>query len=217
MAKARNSFEEMARKGAARLDKVREAGQQLALLPDEAGATPVEVGTGKPGRPKGATGKGSSQLRRWLAAEGYRMPEEQLARIAALDSDEGPMLAAMAMAERVLAWSFDGAQTKDGGTRVPEPEQRLAVFLQCYAQIQRAAEALLPYGTPKAAPESGGAPVVQVINMPGAAAPERADRARDVTPGDSAMAPADVRWKVQQKQGLGEASPDDSDDGGSDA
>lgn len=212
MAKPRNSFEEMARKGAERLDKVRAQGRQMALLPDEAGQTPVEIGTGKPGRPKGAQGKGSSQLRRWLAAKGYRMPEDQLAQIAALDSEEGPLLAAMEMTEQVMAWAWDGA----GAGELPKPEARIAVFMQCYAQIQRANEALLPYGTPKAAPEGGGAPVVQVINMPGGSAPDRSDRARNVTPADDAMAPADVRWNVQQNQRLAEGAADGSDEEGSD-
>lgn len=211
MAKPRNAFERMAQEGAARIDKVRAEGRQLALLPDEPGQTAVEAGTGKPGRPKGAMGKGSSQLREWMASRGYRMPEEQLVRIAALDLEDGPMVAAMGMAEQVLAWSWDGA----GAGQVPSPEQRLAVFLQCYAQIQRATEALLPYGTPKASSDVNVQQAVTFV-MPGAQGQSPADQARDVTPADDEVLPADVRWQMQQNQQVSDDADEVSDDWSSD-
>lgn len=219
MSKPKNSFERMAQEAAARLDKVRGSGQQLALLPDEAGPDPVEAGTGKAGRPKGAMGKGSSQLRRWLAAQGYRLPEQQLAEIAGLASSEGAMLTAMAQAEQMLAWAFDGAKDKDGNPRQPEPEQRLQAFLQLYAMSLRSAEALLPYGTPKAAPEGDERAPITIV-VPGAVAPDRGPEPRDVSPVRAEishdMAPADVRHKMQQKQQVSTSGGDVSDGGKSD-
>lgn len=215
MAKPRNSFEAMAADAAQRLDQVRASGEQLALMPDEVGRGAVEAGTGKPGRPRGAMGKGSSQLRRWLAERGMRMPEDQLAEIAGLASSEGAMLHAMAQAEQVMAWAYDGAEAAVGQAEAPgpAPEQRLALFMQLYAMHLRAAEALLPYGTPKAAPEGDKTPVVQ-INMPGTAAPDPGAAARDVSPGAAPghrMVPADVRHEMQQDQGLSAADADHSD------
>lgn len=211
MSKARNSFETMAADAAKRLDDVRATGQQLSLLPDEAGPTPIEAGTGQPGRPKGAQGKGSSQLRRWLQARGYRMPEEQLSQIAGLASGEGPALTAMAQAEQMLAWAW--ADNPAG--KQPSPEQRLSVFLQLYAMALRASEALLPYGTPKAGEDKAGPLVVQ-FNVPGGAAPDGAASARDVTPARHALAPADVRAKMKRNQHVSDAQDSGSDDGASD-
>jgi hypothetical protein len=215
VAKAKNTLEAMAAKAAERLDKARAAGEQLALLPDEPGRTPQEAGSGsgKGGRPKGALGKGSSQMREWLAAKGLRMPEDQLADMAGLASSESAMLTAMAKAEQVLAWSFDGATDADGKPRVPAPEQRLAMFQQVYATQLRAAEALLPYGTPKASPDVKVEQAVTFV-MPGAATDPGA-QARDITPksapGAHRMMPADVRHEMKQKQALSESEIAKSD------
>lgn len=215
MAKAKNTIEAMAAKAAERLDKARAAGEQLALLPDEPGRTPQEAGSGsgKGGRPKGALGKGSSQMRDWLAAKGYRMPEDQLAEMAGLASSESAMMAAMARAEQVLAWAFDGAKDAEGNPRVPQAEQRLAVFQQVYATQLRAAEALLPYGTPKASPDVKVEQAVTFV-MPGAQADPGA-QARDVTPDPrrmpSRLLPADVAYEIEQKQALSEADAAKSD------
>ncbi|AUC52306.1 hypothetical protein CDO87_03485 [Sagittula sp. P11] len=209
MTKARNTFEAQAAEAARRLDKVRASGEQLSFLPDEGGRTPEEAGTGQPGRPKGAMGKGSSQLRQWLAARGYRMPEEQLAEIAGLASGEGVMMHALTQAERLLAWAFDEAKDVDGKARTASPEQRLSAFMTCYAAALRASEALLPYGTPKAAPEGEQRAAVQII-MPQAApaAP------RDVTPRARSlghMVPADVAYEIEQKQEVSSAENGDAD------
>ncbi len=218
MAKPRNSLERMAQDAAARLDKVRAAGEQLAFLPDEPGRTPQEAGDGAPGkggRPKGALGKGSSQLRDWLAARGYRMPEDQLAELAGLASSEGAMLTAMRDAERVLSWAFDGERDKDGNPRTPGASDRLAMFQTLYAMQLRAAEALLPYGTPKAAPEVQSTQQAVLVLPQGA--PDRGDQARDVTPKQVArrpgLMPADVAHEMQRNQAVSDADPVNSDGG----
>ncbi|GGH36224.1 hypothetical protein SAMN05444007_108238 [Cribrihabitans marinus] len=210
MAKVRNSFERLAGEAAERLDAARQAGEQLALLADEPGRTPVEAGSGNVGRPKGALGKGSSQLRKWLAERGYRMPEDVLAEIAGLASGQDAMLTAMAKADQVLTWAYGGQ-----GDKVAQPEQRISMFMQIYAAQLRAADALLPYGTPKASPDT----VVQqsvTVNVPAAPA-----QARDVTPQSprisGRMVPADVAHEIEQKQDVStdgiERPTDENSDG----
>ncbi|MGY9049765.1 MAG: hypothetical protein ACKVKF_22670, partial [Rhodobacterales bacterium] len=153
MAKARNSMEVMAQKAAERIAEARQAGQQISFLPDERGAPPVDTIERKAGRPSGAAGKGSSEMRKYLAAKGMRMPEDVLAEMAGLASSDTALITAMMQAEQVLAWAFAEAKDKDGKILAPGPQQRLAMFSQLYVQMLRAADALLPYGTPKAAPD----------------------------------------------------------------
>lgn len=210
MAKARNSFDRLAKEATERLDQARATGEQLALLPDEPGRTAVEVGTGSPGRPKGAMGKGSSQLRRWLADRGYRLPEDVLVEMAGLASSESAMLTAMREADQVLTWAYANA----AGGVAPGPEQRLAMFQQRYAILLRAAEALLPYGTPKAAPDVAVQQNVQIV-VPQAPAPERY-RDHEQPPRSprivGRMVPADVAAEIEQKQDVS-GSRDDASDG----
>lgn len=222
MAKARNTFERMASDAAARLDKVRASGEQLSLLPDEPGRTPAEAAElvpAKGGRPKGATSKHNSQLRQWLAERGYRLPEEQLARIAGLASSEDAAVAAMRQTEAVLAWAFDGATTKDGDPRGPSAEQRLATYLQLYTVQLRAVEALLPYGLAKASPDVAVSQAVTLV-LPGGSGADGAAQPVDVTPQRDNeprdLVPADVRWQMQQNQGLSETHDVVSDNGKSD-
>jgi hypothetical protein len=217
MAKPKNSFEVMARTAAERLDKVRDAGEQLTFLPDEQGNA-VDLVEDKPvGRPKGAKGKVNNQMRDWLAAQGYSMPEDVLAQMAGLASSGDAVMAAMERAELVLAWAFDGAtqKVKGGGTKpaVPGAGTRLSTFIQLYTIQLRAADALLPYGAPKATPDVSVQQSV-FVNVP--SAPSTAD------PGDNArvisgrsggrMVPADVAYKDQQKQEVTEADNSASDD-----
>ncbi len=212
MARARNSFERLAADAAERLDAARVAGEQLALLPDEPGRTAVEAsgrGGKTGGRPKGALGKGSSQLRRWLADRGYRMPEDVLAEMAGLASGQSVMLTAMARADQVLTWAHGKADGEGLGGAAPGPEQRVALFTQLYAVMLRATEALLPYGTPKAAPDVAIQQNVQIVLPP---LPARGEMGRDVTPVAARiggrMVPADVALEIQQNQGLGDTEND---------
>lgn len=218
MAKARNSFDRLASDAAKRLDAARAAGEQLSFLADEAGRTPVEVGSGKPGRPKGAAGKGSSQLRRFLAERGYRMPEDVLAEIAGLASGQDAMLTAMTKADQVLTWAYGDVELDDGKRPAPSPEARVSMFMQLYAAQLRALDALMPYGTPKASPDVAVQQNVQVI-MPAAPA-DRAGSARDVTPAmpriGGRMVPADVAFENEQKQGVSLGDGDRPSDANSD-
>lgn len=206
MAKARNSFERLAGEARKRLDAARDAGEQLSFLADEAGRTAVEVGTGATtGRPKGAMSKGSSQMRKWLADRGYRMPEDVLAEMAGLASGEDAMLTAMRHADLVLTWAYGDS----AGGDVASPEQRLSMFAQLYAAQLRAADALMPYGVAKAAPDVAVQQNVQVVM------PAQPDRARDVTPQQpqirGRMVPADVAHKSEQKQTVSVFENDGSD------
>jgi len=212
MAKPRNTQEELARKAAARLEDARRTGEQLSLLPDEPGRTPAEVAAPSGGRPKGAMGKGSNQMREWLAAKGYRLPEQQLAEMAGLTSSRDVFETAMMQTERLLVWAFAEAQDKDKADRIITPEQRLSTFAQVFAVQLRAAEALLPYGTPKASPDVSVQQTVQLVVQGGAPA-DRGASARDVTPAAGAgLVPADVRWQIERNQQVSEDEARNSDE-----
>jgi hypothetical protein len=216
MAKPKNSFETMARNAAERLDKVRAEGEQLSLLPDEAGLTPAQAGSVAAGRPKGAKNKGSTQMREWLASKGYRMPEDVLAQMAGLAKSQDAMVTAMESAERALAWAYDGASEVLGGVKkpiVPTASARLSTFLQFYAIQLRAADALLPYGTPKATPDvQVNQNTTVIVPMAPQAAHDPAAFARDVTPAKGGrMVPADVAFERQQNQEVSGSDLDNSD------
>lgn len=197
MGKPRNSFEHLARKAAARLNKARAAGEQLSLLPE-----PGEIDQGEAGSVGRSKGKATNQMRDWLAAHGYRMPEDQLAQMAGLGSAQDPVLAAMERAELVLAWAYDGQKGKDGVGITPTGGQRLNAFQQIYTAQLRAADALLPYGAPKATPDQVVQQNVQVV------VPAAPSMPRDVTPQmrriTGRMVPADVIVENERKQGLGD-------------
>lgn len=212
MAKAKNSFERMASDAAKRIEDARDMGQQLTFLGDEAGAPPADTVERQIGRPKGARNKGSSEMRKWLAAQGYRMPEDMLAEMAGLSSRDPAIVVAMQQSEQVLTWAYQGAKDKDGGLVLPTPAQRVQMFSSLYTILLRAADALLPYAAAKASAD------VQVNDnrtfiVPAAApAPQNGDDARVIN-GKSAhgMVPADVRHKMQQKQSLSNPVSDDPD------
>ena len=216
MAKAKNTFEVMAADAAVRLRKMHDAGEQLTFLPDERGSVVDVVEDKAPGRPKGAKGKVNNQMRDWLAAKGYAMPEDVLAQMAGLANGGDAMMAALERTEMVLAWAYDGATTKvkGGGTKpaVPSGGQRLAVFMQIYTIQLRAADALMPYGAPKATPDVSVQQSV-FVNVPSApSTAQPGDTARVISGRTSGrMVPADVAYKDQQKQDVTEANADSSD------
>lgn len=209
-----NKFEELARDAAQSIERSRELAEQLSLLPDEApGAALVATDDGKARR---GPGKALNQMREWLAAKGYRLPEDVLAEMAGLASREDAVLTAMTQAERVLAWAGQNAINRkfvqgighvdiDGPWRAT-PDQRLATFMQLYTIMLRAADALMPYGAPKVTPEVNAAVQVNQIVVAGHAAPPStpADGARDVTPKRGRIAPPPMPGQVQGNQALSE-------------
>jgi hypothetical protein len=215
-----NQFEEMAVNAVRSIENSRELARQLTLLPDEvAGAALVEGA-----RPKRGQGKALNQMREWLAGKGYRLPEDILAEIAGLGSRESAMLTAMMQTEQILAWAGDGAVNlmfKPGVGHVeiegpwrPTPEVKRQTFMQVYATMLRAAEAMLPYGAPKVTPDAGAGTVVNQIVVQGApsVAPAGPSGPRDVTPKARRIGPPPMPGEVQQIQGVS-ASPVDSSDG----
>lgn len=193
-----NRFELLARGAAERIASSRDLAEQLTLLPDQAPA-PTD------GRPKRGQGKALNQMRDWLASKGYRMPEDVLAEMAGLASGSDAVTTAMATAERILAWAQDGAREGDKlAPKIPSMAKRIEVFGMVFATQLRAADAMLPYGTPKATPDGGPVLVNQVIvaGPAAAAAPQGSDRARDVTPQARRIAPPPMPGKTQQNQGL---------------
>ena len=221
MAKARNQYERQARRAAARIDRDRGLAEQLTFL-SEPGAAGLPAGrdqdvgaVGKPrGRPAGAKNKGSSQLRQWLAEQGYVLPEEQIAQIAGLTGGSGDVVAeTIARAERLMAWAYDGAHIGKGAAPKPTAHMRLEVFKFLYASARQAAEALLPYGTPKAAPEVAVNQTVNVLVPTGPGAAHRpGDGARVVSPASNGrMTPPPLPNEMQQEQQVSEDDPDGSD------
>lgn len=205
-------YEKLAREAVERVEKDAQLQEQLSLLPDEVEAELVEDGKGTRGK-----GKALSQMREYLAAKGYRFPEEVLAQIAGLTQGGDTLSVAMAEAERILAWAADGAakERRDGKDVDARPTlgQRLATLQQVRTAQLRAADALMPYGAPKASPD--GAPGVVVPIHVNPAPSDPASGARDVTPQpvkiDGRMMPADVAHEMQQKQGVSDGDPAQSD------
>jgi hypothetical protein len=214
MPKPDHQWQEEARQAAERIERQRDLGQQLTLLPDErpegVPAEAEQVDTPQQvGRPKGAKNKGSSQLRDWLAARGMRMPEDVIAEVAGLRTRDDAITLAMRRTEQILAWAHDGAAKEEKTPTSATAAQRLRVFEGQYATILRAAEAVLPYVAAKAAGnEDSRAPVFVV--MPGAqsAPADPAASARNVTPQPTRnpnwMMPADVAAENERKQQLSE-------------
>lgn len=204
MAKPSNQFEAMAREAAERIEAARAEGQQLTLLPDE-------PQTGDSTRAARGKGKINSQLREWLAARGYRMPEDVLAEIAGLTSRDDVFTYAMARAEQVLSWAERGATGIKGAPAVQTMTQRIETFRLVFTAALRAAEAAAPYGLAKVTPDVNVQQAVQIV-MPGAAAPsDRAVQAKDVTPSARRMAPPPMPGQIEQNQALGMASDRASD------
>ena len=205
MAKNLSTYEADAKAAADRITAAREAGDQLTFLPDEAKAGSAA---------KRGEGKATSQLRKFLAAQGLRMPEDVLIQMAGMASGDDAFVTAMARTEQVLAWAEAGAVGYKASPAAPSMAQRLATFQFVFTAQLRAAEALLPYGLAKVTPDQGTT-ITNTIIMPGAqAAPAPADRAaeaRDITPKPRRMQPPPMPHEMQQNQGLANADIDHSD------
>ena len=217
MVKSLSTYEADAKAAADRISAARDAGDQLTFLPDE-----VQTGSA---RAKRGEGKASSQLRKYLAAQGMKMPEDVLLEMAGLASRDDVFVTAMARTEQVLGWAEAGGRTvvqvvKDGFLvekaldNSHTTAQRLATFQFVFTACLRAAEALLPYGLAKVTPDAG-ASITNTIIMPGAQVPsapaDRAAAARDVTPQMRRMEPPPMPHEMQQKQGLANAAAPHSD------
>lgn len=216
-----NQFEALAAQAAKSIEASRELAQQLTLLPDEAPGAALAEG-GKGGAKRGP-GKALNQMREWLAAKGYRLPEDVLAEMAGLASREDAILTAMVQAERILAWAGQGASNrvfKPGvghveliGPWLPTPDQKLQTFMQVYATMLRAADALMPYGAPKVTPETvTNQQVTQIVVQGGAqVAPAGPATARDVTPQARRIAPPPLPGQIVENQALSAAPAAPSD------
>lgn len=208
MPKPDSVAEDWAAAAARRIDGQRAAGRQLSLLPDEGPAPGLPVG-----QPVRGEGKASSQLRRWLAAQGLRLPEDILADVAGLGSADDAMVTAMAKAERLLAWAGEDAAEVKGAPKGPTLRMRLEAFQLFYAAALRAAEAALPYGLAKVTPETvTNQQVNQIIVQAGAVqAPRGADLARDVTVTARRIAPPPMPDEIQRNQAVSRDDREGSD------
>jgi len=199
-----STFDDMARDAAARIERARDAGEQLTFLPDE--PTPGETERAKRGK-----GKATSQLRDYLAARGLRMPEDVLVEMAGMASSEDAFVTAMARTEQLLAWAQDGAVAYKGSPAAPSMAQRLAAFQFVFTAQLRAAEALMPYGSAKVTPDVAVTMPVQVVQMPAPQASTRAEMARDVTPQPVRIGPPPMPGQIQQNQQVAEGAATVSD------
>lgn len=206
MVRPNTQFEAQAKDAAERIEAARAAGAQLTFLPDEPGAAAA-------GRTPRGKGKATSMMREWLAARGFRMPEDALAEMAALASGEDAFLTAMARTEQVLAWAESGAVSVKGTPAVQTMAQRLATFQFVFTAQLRAAEALLPYGLAKVTPDEAPQVPVQIVVQGGSVAAQGPDRARDVTPRPARVAPPPMPGEIQRFQGVADAVPTDADGG----
>lgn len=199
MAKAENHWQREAAAAAGRIDAAREAGQ-LSLFEGDQGGEAV----GKRGK-----GKALSSLRELLAARGYRMPEQVLANMAALDDPDGPAMAALKKSETVALAIYGHAQAPAA--------VRLRLFETFYAESRRALDALLPYGLAKITPDVT-LQAVQIVQMPAPSAQQtaqhRADQARDITPPSRGFGPPPMPEQIEQNQALGKSpfGPSDASD-----
>lgn len=215
MVKPNTLTEGLAREAVARIEAARDAGQQLTFLPDE----PQPGPDGQSGRPPRGKGKATSQLRDFLAARGFRMPEDVLVEMAAMASSEDAFLTAMARTEALLAWAQDGAVGYKGAPVAPSMAQRLAAFQFVYTAQLRAAEALLPYGLAKVTPDQTSSVVNQIVIQQGGAVQgggqvvPAGQTARDVTPQARRLAPPPLPHEMQRNQGLASGLSDASDAG----
>jgi hypothetical protein len=208
----KTEWETLARQAAERIEAQARMGEQLSFLDDQGDDQDNDQGDDqdkKAGRPKGAKNKNTSQMRDFLAAKGFRMPEDVIAEVAALNSRDDAITLAMARTERILAWAYDRAHIGRKAAPKATPAMRLDVFKGQYSMILRAAEALAPYVAAKATPD------VQVNDnrtfvLPAAPEARRdpAQLARDVTPPSLRMMPADVAYEIEQNQTLSDTQSD---------
>lgn len=206
-------YEALAREAADSIDKARELGQQLTLLPEM--AAPVAAAD-KPAR---GPGKAMSQMREFLAAKGWKLPEERLAEMAGLASGDDAFVTAMVRAEQILAWAADGTENRvfvQGKGHVvpvdpmtgetlpwrPTPKDKIDAFQFVYMAMLRANDALMPYGAPKVTPDAGQNVQVTQIVMPQGAPQGSASRLIEGGSGYR-VGPPPMPSEMQQDQGLG--------------
>lgn len=215
MVRPNTQFEGLARDAAERIEQARAQGEQLTFLPDEPQPD-------KGGRTPRGKGKATSQMREWLAAKGFRMPEDVLAEMAGLNSREDIFLTAMTITERMLGWAESGGRDvvqviKDGVLIEKALDnrattgQRLEAFKFAYTAALRAAEGMLPYGLAKVTPDEAPQVPVQIVVQGGATVRQGPEQARDVTPGPRRMAPPPMPSEMQRFQGVADAVRPDAD------
>jgi hypothetical protein len=191
--KPNSQFDALARNAADRIRAARDAGEQLALFADPAQVAVPEDGAAVARAPRGR-GKATVMLNDWLAARGLRLPEDRLAEIAGLASDEDVFIAAMQRTEQVLAWAEAGATAVKGTPATATLPQRMQTFQVVFTAMVRAAEALLPYARAKVTPDVHlQAPVAILMAGPGGAV------GLSVEGGADAFAPLDVRYGATMK------------------
>lgn len=195
-----------AAKAAERIERAARMQDQLSFLPAAGPAAEVEADEPRgPGRPKGSKNRSSSELRRYLAAQSYRMPEQQLAQLAMLDAQGDVFIALMERAEQLIAWA--GGSAGDRG--------RLGVFFELLKEAQKANAALLPFGLGKLTADVAVQQNVS-ITMPAPLPVQAGDQAKIVDAPARRMAPPPMPGEIQQNQQVSEASGARSDGGGSD-
>lgn len=175
---ADNAAQDLAAEAAASLDAAKRIGDQLALF-DEPSAVQDDDDAGDrgPGRPPGARNKLKTGLAQLMAAQGYRDPASQLARMAGLHSREDQNLVAIQTARAILEASRLKVSADDARELMlragTEGERKRAFDLWCTVlgediriahalpglvmqirgQMEKAASALLPYTFAKVTPD----------------------------------------------------------------
>lgn len=202
-----NKYQEMAREAAESVEERHEAGEQMTFLPDEA----------QPGDTAAATrgkGKALSQMRKWMADRGLRLPEDVLAEMAGMASSHDAFQTAMINAERVLAWAYDVNRDDmpPKTSLAPTPARRIEVFMQLFTIQLRAADAILPFGAPKATPDVNVNQQTTIIVPAGPSQGAPGDDARVVRPRAGArMAPPPLPGEIVENQDVTKPAPEGPD------
>lgn len=184
---------------AERLERAARMQDQLSFLPTAAPAPEAEPNEPRgPGRPKNSKNRSSSELRRYLAAQGYRMPEQQLAQLGMLDAPGDVFVALMERAEQLIEWS--------GGAGVT----RLGVFFDLLKEAQKANAALLPFGLGKLTPDVAVQQNVS-ITLPAPLPNQPGDQARIIDAPTPRMAPPPLPGEMQQNQQVRATASEHSD------
>lgn len=212
MGDKRSTWEPVAREAVQAVERAREAGSQMELFGGPK-AAPEPAWDGK-GRKPGARNRGKVGLAEYMAAQGWRAPGEAMAQAAALAEDGDGLEIAFRRAvwlQQAALGALDAASDGLGAVeraavQAAIARDLMAMTMALWKEQNACAAQLLPYTLQRLAPveaEKPGAAVrlVAVARPAGAAG----------VPDDMLLAPADVRAKIEQHQGVGDGADGDAD------
>lgn len=200
MSGERGEWSGAARAAAEAVGKARAVGDQLGLFGGPVAPEPEEQAERRgPGRPRGSRNAAKTGLAEYMAARGWRAPGEAVAQAAGLAEAGDGFEIAFRRACWLRASAIEAVLGDDAQAVARLAGDVMGLTLAIWREQNAAAAQLLPYTLQRLAPleaEKAGGPQVSVGVTPPA----------QVRGGAAAalLAPADVRAKMQQDQGLGD-------------